>query len=84
MSDGRESAVQQESRDVGLNLEAKPAAKPLAAAPVPVAVLPVFPPNTLPALLAPPPIPETTRAAIIISMAMLEPVWATFKPNEDR
>lgn len=54
-----------------------PAAKPLAAAPVPVAVAP---PNTLPALLAPCPMPVTTLAAIKSSIPILEPVWATLRP----
>ena len=57
---------------------AKPAANPVAAAPVPVAELP--PRNTLPALLAPPATPVITRAAISSSMPIPEPVWATFSP----
>ena len=57
---------------------AKPAANPVAAAPVPVAALP--PRNTLPALLAPPATPVITRAAISSSIPIPEPVWATFSP----
>ena len=62
-----------------MNLLAKPDAKPLAAAPVPVAVEPPLP-NTLPALFALCPTPLITLAAISSSMPMLEPVCATFSP----
>ena len=61
------------------NPEATPAA-------VLVAELPAAPEprKTLPADLGPPPTPLSTLAAIIISIAILDPVWATFKPMEDR
>ena len=70
-----------------MNLLANPAEKEVAAAPAPVAAeLAADPPerNTLPALLAPPPKPLSTRAAMTISMAMLDPVWATFRPMAAR
>ena len=70
-----------------MNLLANPAEKVLAAAPAPVAALLAAEPavrNTVPALLLPPPSPLRTRAAMTISIAMLEPVWATFSPREAR
>ena len=41
-------------------------------------------PYTLPALRPPPPSPESAREAIRISMPIELPVWATFRPREER